>query len=279
MEEFMCIMAIYLTDNPFIKEELLKLDCQKLTWKLVRQTGRDAQTRIVAKKIAGEAAGVNKITSNGGGGANGGGPKNGAGAGGPGGGGGAGKMRKKVKCYKCNNAHFARDCTADPSKMKCNHCPNDEAFRRNPHYTGAGFCPKQGWQDRSTNGGGSNGQSPGDRKRLRKIERQDDDQVTDQDYTDTEGENSDDGYERERIFTGRIDLFGPCQSNPTLITLHKKASAVIMFKQHQTFAPTLAEADSGSDFSLMWEGFAIENDIYFNPDDTICDKLMDNGPR
>ena len=128
MEEFMCIMAIYLTDNPFIKEELLKLDCQKLTWKLVRQTGRDAQTRIVAKKIAGEAAGVNKITSNGGGGANGGGPKGGAGAGGAGGGGGAGKMRKKVKCYKCNNAHFARDCTADPAKMKCNPCPNDEAF-------------------------------------------------------------------------------------------------------------------------------------------------------
>ena len=135
MEEFMCIMAIYLTDNQVIKEELLKLDCDKLTWKEVRKTGRDSQTRIIAKKIANEST-VNRIATNGAGGGTGG----GAGGFGGGAGGKNGAPKRKIKCFKCNNNHFARECQADPAKMKCSSCGDTEAFRRNPHYTGAGYC-------------------------------------------------------------------------------------------------------------------------------------------
>ena len=121
----MCMWFTYLTDNAYVKDELLKLDSEKLTWKLFRKTGRDAETRVLAKKVVKEAP-VNKFTaSNCAGKAN-----------------GAGQQKKKIKCFKCNNNHFARECTADPSKMRCKDCGDNEAFACNPHYTGAGFCPK-----------------------------------------------------------------------------------------------------------------------------------------
>ena len=95
----------------------------------------------------------------------------------------------------------------------------------------------------------SEGQSPGQKSntaRLRKIDREEDGNNTDLDYTDTEGENSDNDYNRERTFTGRIDIVGPSHADPTVIVLHRKLCAVVMFKQDKTFAPALAEADSGS---------------------------------
>ena len=236
MEQFMCMWFTYLTDNAYVKDELLKLDTDKLTWKLFRQTGRDAETRGLAKKVVKEAQ-VNQMTaSNGAGKAN-----------------GASQPRKKIKCYRCNNGHMARDCTADTSKMRCKDCGDSEAFARNPHYTGAGFCPRvkkamaeQGKYQKPGSGSG---------RRLRKIDSEEG-STTDAEYTDGEdGGSSDEGYDRARNFTGRaqcrVDLIGPSLSERDVTMMHRKAQASLMFKQEDNLIPTAAEADSGCDFSLM----------------------------
>ena len=257
MEEFMCIWFIHSTENSYIKEELLKLDGDKLGWKILRKAGQEAQTRIYAKKNVNEAA-VNKITANG--------PRRSSGAGA-----GAGEQKKKLRCYKCNNNHFARDCTSDPEKMKCKDCGDNEAFRRNPHYTGAYFCPKVKKPAKSEGGKQQANQPP---RRVRKIEKNEDGSNTDVEYTDTEGETSDDGYERGRSFTGKVDLFGPSHVDPKIVILHKKARAALMFRQNNNLVPAAAEADTGSDFTLMWEKFASMNKIKFNRDGSIYGKFM-----
>ena len=260
MEQFMCIWFIHSTENSYIKEELLKLDGDKLAWKVLRKAGQEAQTRIYAKKTANEAA-VNKITANG--------PRRSSGAGA-----GGGEPKKKLRCFKCNNAHYARDCTADPDKMKCKDCGDTETFRRNPHYTGAYYCPKVKKPARNEGGKPQPGQPPN--RRVRKIERNEEGSNTDVEYTDTEGETSDDGYDRGRAanFTGRVDLFGPSHRNSTVVILHRKAHATLMFRQNQNLVPATAEADSGCDFSLMWEKFAKKHKIVFNGDDGTRDKFM-----
>ena len=259
MEEFMCIWFIHSTENSYVKEELLKLDGDKLAWKVLRKAGQEAQTRIYAKKTVNETASVNKITANG--------PRRSSG-----GGAGGGEPKKKLKCFKCNNNHFARDCTSDPDRMKCKDCGDNEAFRRNPHYTGAYFCPKVKKPAKNEGGKPQSGQPPN--RRVRKIERNEDGSNTDADYTDTEGETSDDAYERGRNFTGKVDLFGPSHADPTVVKLHKKARAALMFRQNNNLVPTTAEADTGCDFSLMWENFANKHKIKFNKDDNISGRFM-----
>ena len=59
-----------------------------------------------------------------------------------------------------------------------------------------------------------------------------------------------------------------------VIVLQRKSCAVVMFKQESNFAPALAEADSRSDFSLMWEGFARRSYIPFNRDTTIYHRFQ-----
>ena len=224
----------------------------------MRKAGQEAQTRIYAKKNVNEAA-VNKITANG--------PRRSSGAGA-----GGGEQKKKLRCYKCNNNHFARDCTSDPERMKCKDCGDNEAFRRNPHYTGAYFCPKVKKPAKNEGGKPQANQPPN--RRVRKIEKNEDGSNTDVEYTDTEGETSDDGYERGRNFTGKVDLFGPSHLDPKTVILHKKARAALMFRQNYNLVPTTAEADTGSDFTLMWEKFANKHKIKFNRDGSIYGKFM-----
>ena len=73
------------------------------------------------------------------------------------------------------------------------------------HYTGDGYCPKV---SKFTPRGEYKGQSPGQKSntaRLRKIDREEDGNNTDQDYTDTEGENHI-HFNKDRTICSRFTL-------------------------------------------------------------------------
>ena len=78
--------------------------------------------------------------------------------------------------------------------------------------------------------------------------------------------------EEEGVFTGRIDLVGPSHGDPSTIILHRKSQAVVMLKQGGNLA--LAEADTGSDFTLIWDGFAKQSKINFVRNNTICQRFQ-----
>ena len=74
-------------------------------------------------------------------------------------------------------------------------------------------------------------------------------------------------------FTGRIDIVGPSLTDPTSTILHPKASAVVMFRQGSSVAPARAEADTGSDFTIMFKDFAQQSNIKFQTDANIRQKF------
>ena len=108
MDQLKSVMAIHLTDNKAVQEELLKIPTDKLFFKEIRKVGREAQGRAIAKKGQNEVS-VNRV--------------------------GADQGASRGRCYRCNGAHYVRNCDADKSKMYCSTCGMSEEFRANPHWT------------------------------------------------------------------------------------------------------------------------------------------------
>ena len=174
MDQLKSIMAIHLTDNKAVQEELLKIPTDKLFFKEIRKIGREAQGRAIAKKGQNEVS-VNRV-----------GADQGASRGRGGshrGGRGGGQAGNKVRCYRCNGAHYVRNCDADKSKMYCSTCGMSEEFRANPHWTGAKYCPKQGQEAKTPKANAS----------LRMVKHK-----SEEDSSDGEGYETDNGDMDER---------------------------------------------------------------------------------
>ena len=96
MDALKSLNCIRMTDNTYIKDELLKIKPEMINWREIRRVGREAQGRITAKAGRADSVCVNKVgTDNGG-----------------------NDKKKQVKCFRCNRRHFLQECKADKTKMK-----------------------------------------------------------------------------------------------------------------------------------------------------------------
>ena len=151
----------------------------------------------------------------------------------------------------------------DQMYPRCVRCGETEDYQRNPHcLNNSGCLTKEMEED--------------------KEESEDKEEDKDAEGCKTggneatpEGEKEEGEAKSQNILTGLIDLVGPDHDDPSSgITLQRKTKAVVMFKQRENLVPTLAVADTGSTFSLMWETFANLNNIDWIKNDTIVRRFQ-----
>ena len=107
MDAFKAIMAIGLTDNLYIRDELLRIKPETITWAEVRHVGKEAEGCLLAK--AGHpdnGMSINKVGADDRGRTD-----------------SLKRGETEIRCYRCNGkGHRLNKCHSDKGRMKCSDC-------------------------------------------------------------------------------------------------------------------------------------------------------------
>ena len=166
-----------------------------------------------------------------------------------------------------------RDCDSDQKKMWCSSCGATEEFRKNPHHTGARYCPNSPHnkpEQTEPKSGGAQKKSS-----LRRIQHEGEGDSTDggegyetdNDDVDERANSWSDGRRSNMFYVGLSTREFDRTTRREATIMRRQSRMVVVFKhefeKEHIFSAVVGEADTGVQFSLISIALAEDCDMNY----------------